>query len=302
MDDRYATDVLADGLARPRLPRRCPGSRHPRDLVVEVAADGFCGAVVGVAVRPRRARGPRRPPSPVPARPRIPRRRCRCRARAADRGRVARPRSGRHPALSPSPSPRARRAGEPHPRRGQARRRTRREGLGRRPARRGRRRRVPAGRRPARRRCSTPSRRGAAPLRRARRPPRAGFEGVPHRRGVARGPHGRHITIVGHPYVDVWQCVTPRRWGSSSGRTSRGGSTEGRASAVRSGWPSETPADLARAWQRILGRVTSYRDLEPALLGRVEELIDFVDGLTDGLSAVRRRSLAWRGVRARHLP
>ena len=42
------------------------------------------------------------------------------------------------------------------------------------------------------------------------------------------------------------------------------------------GWPSETPADLARAWQRILARVTSYRDLEPALLGRVEELIDFV--------------------------
>ena len=35
-------------------------------------------------------------------------------------------------------------------------------------------------------------------------------------------------------------------------------------------------ADLARAWQQILGRVTSYADCEPALLGRVEELIDFV--------------------------
>ena len=42
------------------------------------------------------------------------------------------------------------------------------------------------------------------------------------------------------------------------------------------GWPAETPADLARAWQRILGRVSSYRDLDPALLGRVEELIVFV--------------------------
>ncbi|WP_347345333.1 DUF3097 family protein, partial [Microbacterium sp.] len=42
------------------------------------------------------------------------------------------------------------------------------------------------------------------------------------------------------------------------------------------GWPAQTPADLARAWQRILGSVRSYRDLDPALLGRVEELIDFV--------------------------
>ena len=30
------------------------------------------------------------------------------------------------------------------------------------------------------------------------------------------------------------------------------------------------------AWQRILRSVTTYGDLEPGLLGRVEELIDFV--------------------------
>ena len=39
-------------------------------------------------------------------------------------------------------------------------------------------------------------------------------------------------------------------------------------------WPDQ--ADLARAWRQILSRVTSYADCEPALLGRVEELIDFV--------------------------
>ncbi len=33
---------------------------------------------------------------------------------------------------------------------------------------------------------------------------------------------------------------------------------------------------MARAWQRILAQVSSYADCEPALLGRVEELIDFV--------------------------
>jgi hypothetical protein len=33
---------------------------------------------------------------------------------------------------------------------------------------------------------------------------------------------------------------------------------------------------VPRAWQRILRSVSSYADLEPELLGRVEELIDFV--------------------------
>ena len=42
------------------------------------------------------------------------------------------------------------------------------------------------------------------------------------------------------------------------------------------GWPARDQADIARTWQRILGSVRSYRDLDPALLGRVEELIDFV--------------------------
>ena len=36
-------------------------------------------------------------------------------------------------------------------------------------------------------------------------------------------------------------------------------------------------SDTARqTWQRILARVTTYADLEPVLLARVEQLIDFV--------------------------
>jgi len=35
---------------------------------------------------------------------------------------------------------------------------------------------------------------------------------------------------------------------------------------------------VAEGWRRILGSVRDYRDLEPVLLGRVEELIDFVTG------------------------
>jgi hypothetical protein len=42
------------------------------------------------------------------------------------------------------------------------------------------------------------------------------------------------------------------------------------------GWPHTQQADIARAWQRIRGRVRDWNDLEPALIGRVEGLIDFV--------------------------
>lgn len=34
--------------------------------------------------------------------------------------------------------------------------------------------------------------------------------------------------------------------------------------------------DPVQGWQRVLAAVSSYRDLEPALLGSVERLIDFV--------------------------
>ena len=42
------------------------------------------------------------------------------------------------------------------------------------------------------------------------------------------------------------------------------------------GWPHATQADIAQGWQRILARVNSYKDIEPGLLGRMEEIIDFV--------------------------
>lgn len=93
---------------------------------------------------------------------------------------------------------------------------------------------------------------------------------------VARGPHGPHVLIVGHPWIDVWQCVTPRAVGIERWpEVPRG--IEFKVGVCRAlGWPARDQADLARAWQRILASVKSYRDLEPAFLGRVEELIDFV--------------------------
>lgn len=93
---------------------------------------------------------------------------------------------------------------------------------------------------------------------------------------ILRGPHGRHLKIVGHPHIDVWQCVRPEAVGIAAWpQVPRG--IDWKTGVLRSlGWPSDDQADVAHAWQRILGSVRTYRDLDPALLGRVEELIDFV--------------------------
>lgn len=93
---------------------------------------------------------------------------------------------------------------------------------------------------------------------------------------VLRGRHGAHLRIVGHPYVDVWQCVLPSSVGVAAWpEVPRG--IEYKVGVCRAlGWPARDQTDIARAWKRILASVKSYRDLDPALLGRVEELIDYV--------------------------
>lgn len=93
---------------------------------------------------------------------------------------------------------------------------------------------------------------------------------------ILRGPHGRFLKIVGHPYVDVWECVRPASLGITAWPTVPRGIEWKVGVSAALGWPASDQADLAGNWQRILGAVKTYRDLDPALLGRVEELIDFV--------------------------
>ncbi|KRE23481.1 DUF3097 domain-containing protein [Agromyces sp. Soil535] len=93
---------------------------------------------------------------------------------------------------------------------------------------------------------------------------------------VARGPHGRHVLVVGHPFIDIWQGVKPARLGREAWPVIPRGTEWKHGVCEAFGWPHADQADVARAWQHILGRVRGYGDLEPALLGRVEELIDFV--------------------------
>lgn len=98
---------------------------------------------------------------------------------------------------------------------------------------------------------------------------------------VANGPGGAHTLVVGHPFIDIWQAVKPARIGVSAWPVVPRGTEwkHGVCEALR--WPHRDQADISRAWQRIRGRVRDWTDLEPELIGRVEELIDFVTAPAD---------------------
>jgi Protein of unknown function (DUF3097) len=89
---------------------------------------------------------------------------------------------------------------------------------------------------------------------------------------IAAGVRSPDVLIVGHPFIDIWEAVKPAAVGISAWpKVPRGQPwKEGILSAL--GWGEDTRA----GWQRILRSVKSFADLEPELLGRVEELIDFV--------------------------
>jgi len=89
---------------------------------------------------------------------------------------------------------------------------------------------------------------------------------------IAASVRSPDVLIVGHSFIDIWAAVRPSAVGIAAWPDVPRGQPwkEGVLEAI--GWPPEVP----RAWQRILRSVTSYADLETELLGRVEELIDFV--------------------------
>ncbi|MGE5135373.1 MAG: DUF3097 domain-containing protein [Gemmatimonadota bacterium] len=97
---------------------------------------------------------------------------------------------------------------------------------------------------------------------------------------IAASVSSPYVLIVGHPFIDVWQAVKPAALGIAAWPVVPRG-TPWKDGVLRAlGWGTDTGA----AWRRILAAVDSYADLEPELLGRVEELIDFVTapGTGDG--------------------
>jgi hypothetical protein len=93
---------------------------------------------------------------------------------------------------------------------------------------------------------------------------------------VHRGPAAEHVLVVGHPFVDIWQAVRPERLGLDAWPVVPPGTDWKHGVCGALGWPHVDQADIARAWKRIRSSVRDWNDLEPELLGRVEQLIDFV--------------------------
>ena len=84
---------------------------------------------------------------------------------------------------------------------------------------------------------------------------------------------GSDVAVCGHPYVDVWQTVKPSVAGIDAWPTVPVGQDWKTGVLARLG---RSEVDPGAFWRELLGRVTRYADLEPPLVGAVEQLIDFV--------------------------
>ena len=85
-----------------------------------------------------------------------------------------------------------------------------------------------------------------------------------------------NVLIVGHPYVDVWQAIRPAVLGIEKWPEVPRGQDWKTGILKAFGWPHATKEDIGLGWQKLLGAVRTYADLEASLLGRVEEVIDFL--------------------------
>lgn len=79
------------------------------------------------------------------------------------------------------------------------------------------------------------------------------------------------VLVCGHVFIDIWAAANPRLMGLERWPDVPRGTPwkEGICAAVGidESW---------RFWKTLLGRIESYKDLDPSLVGAVEQLIDFV--------------------------
>ena len=88
---------------------------------------------------------------------------------------------------------------------------------------------------------------------------------------LAAGVEGPDVLVTGTPFVDVWEAVRPAAVGLSAWPEVPRGEHWKTGVCRRLG-----VGDPPLMWRRILSSVRTYADLEPALVGAVERLIDFV--------------------------
>jgi hypothetical protein len=79
-----------------------------------------------------------------------------------------------------------------------------------------------------------------------------------------------HVLVTGTPFVDVWEAVKPAVAGIPAWPVVP------RGEDWKTGVCARLGVDPATMWPRLLASVRSYADLQPALVGAVERLIDFV--------------------------
>ncbi|MGB3771782.1 MAG: DUF3097 domain-containing protein [Rhodococcus sp. (in: high G+C Gram-positive bacteria)] len=82
---------------------------------------------------------------------------------------------------------------------------------------------------------------------------------------------GPYVSVTGHPYIDVWEAVKPAAVGIDAWPRIPRGVDWKTGVCDQLGWG--TPQD---GWRRVYGAVSSFRDLEAPLIGAVEQLVDFV--------------------------
>ncbi|GAA4393157.1 DUF3097 domain-containing protein [Tsukamurella soli] len=82
---------------------------------------------------------------------------------------------------------------------------------------------------------------------------------------------GQYVMVTGHPFIDVWEAVKPSSLGIAAWPTVPRGEDWKTGVCRRLRWG--TPQD---GWRRVQGAVTSFRDLDATLIGAVERLVDFV--------------------------
>lgn len=85
-----------------------------------------------------------------------------------------------------------------------------------------------------------------------------------------------HVLVTGHPFIDIWSAIKPERAGLAAWPDIPRGQDYKAGLSWALGRPARGQADIAATWQWLLGRVRSWRDLDPALPREVERLIDFV--------------------------
>ena len=81
-----------------------------------------------------------------------------------------------------------------------------------------------------------------------------------------------HVLVTGTPFVDVWAAVRPSAIGIEAWPDVPRG-VPWKAGVLDALGIAAHPGEF---WRTLLGSVRSYADLDPALVGAVEQLIDFV--------------------------